>query len=100
MPNPKAGTVTFDVAKAVNDIKAGKVEYRVDKSGIIHIPIGKASFEEEKLMSNLEVLADAIVKARPAAAKGTYVRSVALAPSMGPSVRLSPQLFVQMVVKK
>jgi large subunit ribosomal protein L1 len=100
MPNPKAGTVTFDVAKAVNDIKAGKVEYRVDKSGIVHIPIGKASFEEEKLMSNLEVLADAIVKARPAAAKGTYVRSVALAPSMGPSVRLSPQLFVQMVVKK
>ncbi|HOB42355.1 MAG: 50S ribosomal protein L1 [Bacillota bacterium] len=100
MPNPKTGTVTFEVAKAINEIKAGKVEYRVDKSGIIHVVIGKASFEEGMLIANLRVLSDAIVKARPAAAKGTYIKSVALAPTMGPSVRLNPQLFAQMVAEK
>ena len=86
MPNPKTGTVTFDVAKAVAEIKAGKVEYRVDKTGIIHVPIGKASFGEEKLMANLAVLMDAIVKARPAAAKGAYLKSISVAATMSPGV--------------
>lgn len=91
MPNPKTGTVTFDVAKAIAEIKAGKVEYRVDKTGIVHVPIGKASFGEEKLMANLAVLMDAIVKARPAAAKGAYLKSVSIAATMSPGVFISPQ---------
>ncbi len=82
MPNPKTGTVTFDIARAISEIKAGKVEYRLDKAGIIHVPIGKASFGAEKLMGNLSVLMDAIVKARPAAAKGAYVKSVSVAATM------------------
>ncbi len=93
MPNPKAGTVTMDVTKAINDIKAGKIEYRLDKSNIIHCPIGKASFTEEQLMENFQTLMDAIVKARPAALKGTFLKSVVVAPTMGPGVKLNPAKF-------
>lgn len=89
MPNPKSGTVTPDVTKAVNEIKSGKVEYRVDKSSIIHCPIGKKSFGAEKLVENYEVLMDAIIKARPASAKGQYVKSITLAATMGPGVRVT-----------
>ena len=89
MPNPKSGTVTPDVAKAIRDVKAGKVEYRLDKSAIIHCPIGKKSFGKEKLMENYTALFDAIVKAKPAAAKGQYIKSVALASTMGPGVKVS-----------
>ena len=93
MPNPKAGTVTMDVAKAIKDIKAGKIEYRLDKSNIIHVPIGKASFTEEQLTENFQTLIEAIVKARPAALKGTFLKSVVLAPTMGPGVKLNPVKF-------
>jgi len=93
MPNPKSGTVTMDVARAVSDIKAGKVEYRVDKTAIIHCPIGKKSFDDEKLMENLRVLMDAIVKAKPSAAKGTYLRSVVLSSTMGPGIKVNPLRF-------
>lgn len=93
MPNPKAGTVTPDVAKAVKEAKAGKIEYRLDKTNIIHCPIGKASFGTEKLNENLKALMDAINKAKPAAAKGTYVRSLYLSSTMGPSVRVNPLKF-------
>ena len=89
MPNPKAGTVTMDVTKAVNDIKAGKIEYRLDKSNIIHCPIGKASFTEEQLSENLNALMDAIVKAKPSTLKGQYLKSMTLATTMGPGVRVS-----------
>ncbi len=89
MPNPKAGTVTADVAQAINDAKAGKIEYRLDKSNIIHCPIGKVSFGAEKLYENYRVLMDAIVKAKPAAAKGQYVKSATLSSTMGPGVRLN-----------
>ena len=88
MPNPKAGTVTMDVAKAVKDIKAGKIEYRLDKSNIIHCPIGKASFTEEQLKENYDALMAAIVKAKPAAVKGQYLKSISLATSMGPGVKV------------
>ena len=88
MPNPKAGTVTMDVTKAINDIKAGKIEYRLDKSNIIHCPIGKASFTEEQLLTNYNALVDAIVKARPAAVKGQYIKSISLATTMGPGVKV------------
>jgi len=100
MPNPKTGTVTFDVAKAIAEIKAGKVEYRVDKTGIVHVPIGKASFGEEKLMANLAVLMDAIVKARPAAAKGAYLKSISVAATMSPGIFISPQSAATMSVEK
>lgn len=90
MPNPKAGTVTMDVTKAVKDIKAGKIEYRLDKSNIIHVPIGKASFTEEQLADNFQTLMDAINKARPAAVKGQFLKSVTLAPTMGPGVKVNP----------
>ncbi|KGO15084.1 50S ribosomal protein L1 [Clostridium botulinum] len=90
MPNPKSGTVTFDVAKAIADIKAGKVEYRVDKTSIIHVPIGKASFGEEKLSDNFHVLMEAVVKAKPAAAKGQYIKSVAISSTMGPGIKINP----------
>ncbi len=90
MPSPKAGTVTPDVAKAVTDAKAGKIEYRLDKSNIIHCPIGKASFGTEKLMQNFNTLLDAIIKARPAAAKGQYIRSCAVASTMGPGIKINP----------
>ena len=93
MPNPKAGTVTMDVTKAVNDIKAGKIEYRLDKSNIIHCPIGKASFSEDKLMENFQTLIDAVVKARPAAVKGQFLKSVVIAPTMGPGIKLNPAKF-------
>ena len=89
MPNPKAGTVTMDVTKAVNDIKAGKIEYRLDKSNIIHVPIGKASFSEEQLTDNFQTLIDAILKAKHSAAKGQYLRSVVIASTMGPGVKLN-----------
>ncbi|MBQ5579810.1 MAG: 50S ribosomal protein L1 [Clostridiales bacterium] len=93
MPSPKAGTVTPDVAKAVTEAKAGKIEYRLDKTNIIHCPIGKASFGVEKLQENLDTLMDAIVKAKPAAAKGQYLRSCALASTMGPGVKFSPAKY-------
>ena len=89
MPNPKAGTVTMDVTKAIADIKAGKIEYRLDKANIIHVPIGKASFSEEQLADNFQTLIDAINKAKPAAAKGQYLRSVTIASTMGPGVKLN-----------
>jgi large subunit ribosomal protein L1 len=90
MPNPKTGTVTFDVGKAVSEIKAGKVEYRVDKTGIIHAPIGKVSFGAKKLFDNAKVLVDSILKAKPAASKGRYLKSIALSSTMGPGVRVDP----------
>ena len=93
MPNPKSGTVTMDVAKAVNDIKAGKVEYRVDKTSIVHVPVGKASFGVEKLEENFNTLMEAIVKAKPAAAKGTYLKSVVLSSTMGPGVKFNTAKF-------
>lgn len=89
MPNPKAGTVTMDVAKAINDIKAGKIEYRLDKTNIIHVPVGKASFSEDQLNENFQTLMGAIIKARPSAAKGQYLRSVTLTSTMGPGVKLN-----------
>lgn len=89
MPNPKAGTVTMDVTKAVNDIKAGKIEYRLDKTNIIHVPLGKASFSEEMLIDNFQTLIGAVVKAKPSAAKGQYLKSVTLASTMGPGVKLN-----------
>lgn len=90
MPNPKSGTVTFDVAKAIAEIKAGKVEYRVDKTSIVHVPIGKKSFGDEKLKANFKAIMEALVKAKPAAAKGQYLKSVAVASTMGPGVRINP----------
>ncbi len=89
MPNPKSGTVTMDVKKAINDVKAGKVEYRLDKNNIIHVAIGKASFGTEKLLENFEALMAAVVKAKPAAAKGTYLRSVTVTSTMGPGVKVA-----------
>ena len=93
MPNPKAGTVTMDVTKAINDIKAGKIEYRLDKNNIIHVPIGKASFTEEKLQENFTAVMDALVKARPSALKGQYMKSITLASTMGPAVKVSNAKF-------
>ena len=93
MPNPKAGTVTFDVAGAVSQIKAGKIEFRVDRTGNLHAPIGRISFEEQKLSENLGAFMDSVLRARPAAAKGTYVRSVTLSSTMGPGVPLDPNQF-------
>lgn len=90
MPNPKSGTVTFDVAKAIEEIKAGKVEYRLDKTNIIHVPVGKVSFGKEKLSDNFFALIDAVIKAKPAAAKGQYIRSVTFASTMGPGVKVNP----------
>ena len=89
MPNPKSGTVTMDVTKAINDVKAGKVEYRLDKAAIIHCPLGKKSFGVEKVQENFDALMEAIVKAKPAAAKGTYIKSVAVASTMGPGVKVN-----------
>ncbi|WP_060203388.1 50S ribosomal protein L1 [Sporosarcina koreensis] len=94
MPNPKTGTVTFDVAKAVAEIKAGKVEYRADKAGIIHAPIGKASFDNEKLEENFTTVFETIQKAKPAAAKGTYMKSVNITTTMGPAVKVDPSTVV------
>lgn len=93
MPNPKSGTVTPDVASAVKEVKAGKVEFRTDRAGICHVPIGKASFTEQQLLENLEAVIDAIVKAKPAAAKGQYLRSVTISATMGPGISVNPMLF-------
>jgi large subunit ribosomal protein L1 len=90
MPNPKTGTVTFDVTKAVNEIKAGKVEYRVDKSGNIHVPIGKVSFEDQKLVENFSTIFETMMKVKPAAAKGTYMKNVTISTTMGPGVKVDP----------
>ncbi len=94
MPNPKAGTVTMDVTKAVKDIKAGKVEYRLDKTNIIHVPIGKASFAEEQLADNFHALLDAIIKAKPSTVKGQYLKSVTVTSTMGPGVRINTAKLV------
>lgn len=90
MPNPKTGTVTFDVGRAVKEAKAGKIEYRTDRGGVIHAPIGKVSFDTDKLVENFQVLVEALVKARPAAAKGQYLRSITIASTMGPGVKVNP----------
>ena len=95
MPNPKAGTVTMDVTKAVNDIKAGKIEYRLDKANIIHVPVGKVSFTEEQLADNFQALMGAIIKARPSTLKGTFLKSVTMASTMGPGVKLNTVKFGQ-----
>lgn len=97
MPNPKAGTVTFDVAKAIKDIKAGKVEFRVDKAAIVHVPIGKASFDAEKLEENFLALMSAIIKAKPASSKGNYLKKISIASTMGPGVKVSPTDVVNIV---
>jgi len=91
MPNPKSGTVTMDVTKAINDVKAGKVEYRLEKNNIVHCPIGKVSFGAEKLMKNYQTLIDALAKAKPAAAKGTYFKGISIATTMGPGIKVLPQ---------
>ena len=93
MPNPKTGTVTFDVEKAINEIKAGKVEYRVDKAGNIHVPIGKVSFEDSKLVENFTTIFETLQKAKPAAAKGTYMKNVAVTTTMGPGIKVDPSTF-------
>ncbi|MFI3177001.1 MAG: 50S ribosomal protein L1 [Eubacteriales bacterium] len=93
MPNPKAGTVTMDVTKAINDIKAGKIEYRLDKTNIIHVPVGKVSFDNAKLEENFKAIMDAIVKAKPTALKGQYLRSITLASTMGPGVKVNTAKF-------
>jgi large subunit ribosomal protein L1 len=98
MPNPKAGTVTFDIAKAVKDVQGGRVEFRVDRAGIIHTAIGKASFDDAKLRDNFAALMDAVVRAKPSAAKGTYVKNVTLAATMGPGVTVDPAAASRMSV--
>ena len=90
MPNPKSGTVTFDVARAIAEIKAGKVEYRVDKTSIVHVPLGKKSFGAEKLVENFHALMEAVVKAKPSAAKGQYLKSVSVSSTMGPGIKVNP----------
>lgn len=95
MPNPKSGTVTFDLTKAINEIKAGKVEYRLDKTAIIHVPVGKKSFGNEKLLQNTTTVLDAIVKAKPAAAKGKYLKSVTMTSTMGPGVKINPSKVME-----
>jgi len=94
MPNPKSGTVTFDVGRAVKEVKAGKIEYRVDKGANLHIPVGKGSFEEGKLLENVQTLLQEILRAKPASSKGRYIKSLSLSPSMGPSVRLDSQSVI------
>jgi len=95
MPNPKTGTVTFDVTKAINDIKAGKVKYRVDKSGNIHVPVGKKSFDNEKLVDNINTVIETLVKVKPATAKGVYLKNIAIASTMGPGVKVSSADFAK-----
>ena len=95
MPNPKAGTVTMDVVKAIEDVKAGKIEYRLDKANIIHVPVGKASFSEENISDNFSALMSAMIKAKPAAAKGQYLRSVTITSTMGPGIKLNPIKFAE-----
>ncbi len=93
MPNPKTGTVTFDIAKAIKDIRAGKVEYRVEKAGIVHVPVGKASFDESKLVANARSVLESILKAKPASSKGKYLRSAAVSTTMGPGIKMDPALI-------
>jgi len=93
MPNPKSGTVTMDIAKAVKDIKSGKVEYRVDKTAIVHVPVGKKSFGTEKLLENVRTLMEAVIKAKPATAKGTYLKSIVITSTMGPGIKVNPLRF-------
>jgi large subunit ribosomal protein L1 len=93
MPNPKTGTVTADVVKAINEERKGKVEYRAEKAGVVHAPIGKKSFGKEKLQQNLQALAESIIKAKPATSKGAYLRSITIAPTMGPGIRIEPNQF-------
>lgn len=95
MPNPKAGTVTMDVARAIKEIKAGKIEYRLDKTNIIHCPVGKVSFGTDKLLENFRTLMDVVIKAKPAAAKGQYLKSVVLASTMGPGIKVHPQKVLE-----
>lgn len=95
MPNPKAGTVTFDLARTIQELKAGRIEYRVDKTSIVHAPIGKASFESEKLLDNFTAFIDALVRARPPAAKGQFFRSITVSSTMGPGIRVNPLLAIQ-----
>lgn len=90
MPNPKSGTITFEIEQAVRDVKAGKIEYRTDKAGVVHVPIGKVSFDAQSLEENLRAVLDALIKAKPASAKGQYVRSIAISTTMGPSIRIHP----------
>jgi large subunit ribosomal protein L1 len=97
MPNPKSGTVTFDVAKAVRDVKAGKIEYRVDKGSNIHVPVGKMSFDADKLLENVRVLVAELVRVKPASAKGRYLKSLSLSPTMGPSIKLDTQQIISAV---
>ncbi|MGI5912497.1 MAG: 50S ribosomal protein L1 [Syntrophomonadaceae bacterium] len=94
MPNPKSGTVTFDIERTIKELKAGRIEYRVDKTAIIHAPIGRVSFEVEKLLENLNVFAEALIKARPAAAKGQYMRSITICSTMGPGVKVNPLVLM------
>lgn len=96
MPNPKSGTVTFDIERTINELKAGRIEYRVDKTSIIHVPIGRISFDQEQLMENLTVFIEALIKAKPAAAKGQYIRSVSLAATMSPGLKISPVAVSQL----
>ena len=93
MPNPKTGTVTFDIAKAIKDIRAGKVEYRVEKAGIVHVPVGKASFDESKLVDNARAVLESILKAKPSSSKGTYLKAVAVSTTMGPGIKMDPALI-------
>ena len=99
MPSPKAGTVTFDVAKAVSEIKAGKIEFRVDKTGNLHAPIGRVSFDVEKLTANLDAFMETVVRSKPSAAKGTYIKSVTVSSTMGPGVRIDPNLYRRTVAR-
>ncbi|MEX2356581.1 MAG: 50S ribosomal protein L1 [Thermaerobacterales bacterium] len=94
MPNPKSGTVTFDVAQAVSEVKAGKIEYRTEKTGIVHVPLGKASFSAEQLLENFAALMDTLVKSKPAASKGHYLRSITLSTTMGPGIKVNPQRLI------
>ena len=97
MPNPKAGTVTMDVTKAINDIKAGKIEYRLDKTNIVHVPVGKASFTEEQLADNFKAIMDAIVKAKPSALKGQYIKNITLTATMGPGVKVDTSKYLGLI---
>ncbi len=94
MPNPKAGTVTFDIERTIKELKAGRIEFRVDKTAIVHAPIGRVSFEADKLMDNLNAFAEALLKAKPAAAKGQYMRSVSVCSTMGPGIKINPVILM------
>jgi large subunit ribosomal protein L1 len=97
MPNPKTGTVTFDVAKAIKEIRAGKVEYRVEKAGIVHVPVGKASFDEPKLVDNTKAVLESILKAKPSSSKGKYLKAVSVSTTMGPGIKMDTQLVEKLI---